>query len=384
MADVNYFLCIKEAQAGPYTWGQVKALLAEQSITPETLLWKEGMPDWQPLVTLLPAADGAAPTLPIDTRERVFTLWRRLGALVIDWLILSIGCHLLGFALFDFFCSLGSLGPWVGLGIAVMYFGVQNSVLCGGQTLGKRLLGIEVVDYEGHYISFAHSMVRYLLLGLPFFAMDPMIVGGIITTFPGLLSVTVMSFWIAAITYLFIFNVPSRQSFHDRIVDTYVVRTTTKGPIVPSPFWILHYVFLSGIALITVSFTVLAALLMHWGPISELLTMQKDLQDDGKVAYASFSSSESYSYSDKVSKKVSSLEVNAYLTNRPDSMDEAVRSVANTLLHKESDALMKKDVIRIQVSYGYDIGITSSTVSSWTFEHSPQDWQRIIASASNP
>jgi uncharacterized RDD family membrane protein YckC len=382
---MNYFLWINEAQTGPYPWAQIKALLAEKSITPETLFWKEGMTDWQPLSMLLDPGGAAAVPNPVDAQPRFFSgFWRRFGALVIDWIILFVAGHILGIAFFNFFSALGSSGLLVGLGLAVLYFGLQNSVLCGGQTPGKRLLGIEVVDAEGKSILPAHSVVRYLILGLPFFALNPAVLGPIFTTWMGLLLATVMSFWIGTITYLFLFNVPTRQTLHDRIVHTYVVRTRTKGAVTPSPFWPLHYALLALMGLGLLGMMTAAVLLMQWGPFPNLLAIQQAVQTDPHVEYASISMGKNWSFTDKGSQETDSLDVGAFWNGKPDDMDEAARSVAGTVLGKASpDEVAKQDVLLIRISYGYDIGIASASVSS-TFEHSPEEWRQIVANASPP
>ena len=63
--------------------------------------------------------------------------WRRVGALFIDTIILGIVGLGLGFALETQFVELGGWGRFVGFFIALVYFGVMNSSISGGQTFGK-------------------------------------------------------------------------------------------------------------------------------------------------------------------------------------------------------------------------------------------------------
>lgn len=47
-----YYLAINGAQQGPYNAEQVKSMLSSHIINPETLIWKEGMPNWAALSAL--------------------------------------------------------------------------------------------------------------------------------------------------------------------------------------------------------------------------------------------------------------------------------------------------------------------------------------------
>jgi uncharacterized RDD family membrane protein YckC len=380
---MNYFLWINDAQMGPYPWEQIKALLAEKSVTPETLFWKEGMTDWQPLSTLLdPVGSAAAPNATAAQPRKFSGFWRRFGALIVDMLILCIVGNILGLALFDFLSRLGSLGPLAGLGIALLYFGLQNSFLCGGQTLGKRLFGIEVVDAEGKWIVPAHSLVRYLILGVPFFALNPEVLGPF-SSWTTMIFGTLITFWIGTITYLFLFNVPSRQSLHDLVVHTYVVRTTTRGAVTPSPFWTWHYVLICLIGFALVGMMGAAALLLQWGPFASQVAIAEAVQADPRVEYVSTDVGENWTYGDSGTKQTNSLEVEAFWNGKPDDVNAAVRSVVAAVLNKAPDEVAKQDVVKIGISYGYNLGIASSSVSS-DFEHSPQEWRQIVANASAP
>jgi uncharacterized RDD family membrane protein YckC len=379
---MNFFLWIDEAQVGPYPWEQIKALLAEKSVTPETLFWKEGMTDWLPLSTLLGPESTAV--IPPEEEARIFCgFWRRAGALVIDWIILCIAGNILGVVFFDFLSRLGSLGPLLGMGIGLLYFGLQNSALCGGQTLGKRLLGIQVVDAEGKLISPSQSLVRYVVLYLPFFILNPAILGSIATTWTGLLLETALSLWFATIIYLFLFNVPSRQSLHDCIVQTYVVRTGTRGAVKPTPFWTWHYVLLCLIGFCLLGMAGGAVLLLQWAPIADQLSVVQAVQADPRVEYASSMAGTNWTFTEAGTKKTTSLEINAFWNGKPDNMDEAVRSIAAAALAKAPDEVAQQDVLKIAISHGYDLGFASGAASE-TFEHSPQEWRRIVADASPP
>jgi len=384
---MNYFLWIDGAQAGPYTWAQIKAMFAEKSISPETPFWQEGMAGWQPLSTIFdPASSGptGAPKPVVDLNPRLFGgFFRRLGAMVVDSIVLGLIGSLLGLAFFDALSTLGAVGPLLGLVIATCYFGFQNSALCGGQTLGKRIVGIQVVDVEGKSISPGRSIARYLAFGLPFFMGNPMLLGSSLASLPGLLLCGLVSFWLGTIAYLFVFNLPTRQSLHDLLVHTYVVRTKTRGAVTPSKLWLGHYAVLGLLGSLMLAMVCAGYLLIQWGPFPQLLAIQRTLQADPHVGYASVSAGKNYSFGNAAPRESSSLEVTVFWNGKPDNMDDAVRSVADTLISKAHDEVSKQDLVDIQVSYGYNIGIASSSVSS-SYSHSPEEWEKIVSDSSAP
>src|SRR5262245_3395670 len=108
---------------------------------------------------------------PLAAPERppIAGFWRRLAAFVVDGLILAVPAMLLGFALFNWAASLGQAGRLIGFVVALLYFGLLNSRLGGGQTLGKRLLGIRVTDRNGAPLSPLRAILRYLVLAVPYF-----------------------------------------------------------------------------------------------------------------------------------------------------------------------------------------------------------------------
>src|SRR5262245_42517816 len=95
--------------------------------------------------------------------------WRRLGAFFLDCLALGVLGGAIGFFLNDTFASLGPWGRLLGFLVALIYFGIFNSRISGGQTLGKRLLSVKVVAKDGTSLSVSKSFLRFLPLGVPWF-----------------------------------------------------------------------------------------------------------------------------------------------------------------------------------------------------------------------
>ncbi|GAB3347318.1 RDD family protein [Lysobacter tyrosinilyticus] len=87
--------------------------------------------------------------------------WRRLAAFAIDSVVLGVFGMIAGFAMFDTLAQLGPYGRLLGFAVALLYFGVLNSRIGGGQTLGKRALSIRAVTLDGQLMSVPRSLLRY-------------------------------------------------------------------------------------------------------------------------------------------------------------------------------------------------------------------------------
>jgi uncharacterized RDD family membrane protein YckC len=163
--------------------------------------------------------------------------WRRLGAFAIDLILLMIIGAVLGVLLFDPLARMGAYARLIGFAIALAYFGICNSRLTGGQTLGKQWLGVRVVDANGQPLSLPRSLLRYIVLGAPFFlsGIAPESQEGM-TSALGFLYALAVGGSALAIVYLYLFNRRTRQSLHDLVVGSYVVRA---APNVATPFPIL-------------------------------------------------------------------------------------------------------------------------------------------------
>ena len=60
---MHWYYSIDEKRQGPVTAGDLAALLSQGSVSRETLVWRDGLPDWVPLSTV--TAELGAPPLPV-------------------------------------------------------------------------------------------------------------------------------------------------------------------------------------------------------------------------------------------------------------------------------------------------------------------------------
>ncbi len=156
----------------------------------------------------------------------------RLAAFVIDVvLVVAIGV-LAGKLLAPMFAQLGSWARLVGYAVFVAYFGVLDHFK---GTLGKQWLRLEVRRADGSPQRLELTLLRAAILFLPFLCSgaNPGLVkwnSGVTTT-----EVAIVYALGGAMPLLWIFGGRSRQSVHDLVCQTYVVRSGASGPISVKP-----------------------------------------------------------------------------------------------------------------------------------------------------
>src|SRR5688572_4687565 len=105
---------------------------------------------------------------------------------------------------------MGGYGRLLGFAVALAYFGVMNSRIGGGQTLGKRLLGVRVVAGDGRTLSLPRSFLRYCVLGIPFFLNGAPFSAQVLFSWWGYLLPIIVFGGMFSILYLYVFNRPTR------------------------------------------------------------------------------------------------------------------------------------------------------------------------------
>jgi uncharacterized RDD family membrane protein YckC len=116
--------------------------------------------------------------------------WIRLGAALIDGIPLAI----ISFAITK---GVGTAGNIIGIVIALAYYSYFEGS-GSGQTIGKKLVGIRVIDFEGRgSIGFVRAGARYLMS----------IVSGVVIV----------------IGYLWMLWDDEKQTWHDKVANSVVV-----------------------------------------------------------------------------------------------------------------------------------------------------------------
>lgn len=299
--------------------------------------------------------------------------WRRLGAFLIDVFSLGILGLFLGLFFSQQFVELGGWGRAVGFPIAAIYFAILNSRIGGGQTLGKRFLKIQVVDKIGKQISLFKSTLRYAIIGIPYFLNGALIPESVLSSIGlFLLSLLVFGFGLSII-YLFVFNRNTRQSLHDIIVGTYVVRKNIESTVTIKPVWSVHYAICGIIMLLALLAPMYLGQLSRNDFFSEILKTREQIQNVPQVIYATLQDGQStFTPAGDESKTTTYLSTQVLIKDQNIEDENLASKIANVIwdTHKEAT---KRDVIYVTITYGYDIGI-ASTWKSRSFSFTPEYW----------
>lgn len=303
----------------------------------------------------------------------ISNFWRRIGALFIDALILGIAGLILGLFLESTFVQIGAWGQLIGFSISLIYFGVMNSSVSGGQTIGKKILNIRVVDSNNAQISPGKSVFRYIILGVPFYLNGVHLTNEAMQSFilyP--LSLIIFGGFLS-ILYLYIFNRITRQSLHDLIVGTYVVNADVEKQEI-GKVWKFHFIIVAMLFLLAAIIPAFTTPLAQTEPFKGMLTVQSALSSDPDVTYATISSgSTTYSSTNKGTGTVTYVNSQVFLKTDIVKDTELARRLAAIVIANYPEAL-QKDTIQITLTYGFDIGIASRW-SNHTYSFNPDEFQ---------
>lgn len=305
--------------------------------------------------------------------RRICGFWRRVVAFAADMALLTVLGWGLGALAFDLFASLGGWGRLVGYGIALLYFGILNSSVAGGQTVGKRLAHIRVVNHHDDSVAPVLACIRWLILGLPLlFGPAALPRDGVIAPGGPLLNVLVFGLG-GAILYLYLFNGETRQSLHDLVVGTYVVRDTATAELevgsTPKP-----HVLVAGawVGLVFLLSPALPASLTQREQVPELAALEQRLEAMVPIQTARLKRL------DTSEAGVWGSEIRADIRVAGPEKHERVAYEAASMIFEQYDAAADLDVVDVQVTYSYDIGIARGSRTS-TWRRTAEGWAEAFA-----
>jgi len=312
-------------------------------------------------------AIGVDEELPEPT-STIAGFWRRVLAFVIDMIPFAAAGVILGLFFFD---QLANLGPWgrlIGFTLTLAYFGILDSRVGHGQTLGKRLMRVRVVDRNGELIGVPKAMARYAVLAAPSYLNQLMLpVSAIQGPITYILSIILFGLGGASI-YLFIFNRRTRQSTHDLAVGSFVTSAESHGAVEGS-IGRVHLVVV-GVWLALSTVAIFASGLLAAKLPSGLFRAVEAVQATGEVHTASIFIGKNWDSSGEVTEYVA---VNAFL-RRPTSDPTATAEELALLVLKEFPEAHDVDVLDVKLTRGYDLGFASAW--KYTGEYrSPEEWQ---------
>ena len=309
--------------------------------------------------------------MPDNNTKWIASLWRRFGAFFIDSLLLGVAGFILGWFFGGTFAQLDGWGRLVGFGIALVYFGVMDSSICNGQSIGKKALKVRVVDTDSETMAPWRSMLRYMVLAIPF------ALNGAHFSYQSIhslliypLSVVIFG-GILSILYLFVFNRVTRQSLHDLAVGSYVVNADAENQKVGA-VWRVHLIIVALLFVITAILPAFTGKLAQSGLFKGLLAAQSALSREPGISYCTINSGTTTSISSNSgSRHTTYVGVKAFLSADNINDRKLARHLADIVLQTFPDA-GKKDAVEITLIHGYDIGIWSRWYSH-TYDFNPAE-----------
>ncbi len=154
------------------------------------------------------------------------TLFPRVGAFIIDGLIVIGVGFFLGLILSEYFVKLQHHGVWVGFIVTTIYLTLGNSILMDGKTFGKQFLSLQTVGIDGSVLLVSRAFFRTLILTAPFFLFNYLSAMSWIPDWLSTLMGNVLGILVIAFVYFYLVNQNSRQTVHDLICKTLVVSDT--------------------------------------------------------------------------------------------------------------------------------------------------------------
>jgi uncharacterized RDD family membrane protein YckC len=299
---------------------------------------------------------------------------------MVDALLLGIVGHAIGTAFFE---RLSQLGPWgrlVGFSIGLVYFACFDSRIASGQSIGKRLLKIRVIDSKGNAISFNKALLRSTIFLVPCFLY------GLRTPeaqTPWIMSVAefFVVYWIGGSTlYCIMFNRPARQGLHDLAVGTYVTSTSETNPVRAGSIAITHWAILA-ILLIgaTLGAETLNDTIEKRPPFPQLREDARLIEQLSCVQRARVKDVHRYASINK--SKKGDLILDIILQSKPASPSGFADDAAKMVLQHDQSA-ENCDRLIVRLYQGYDIGIAQA----WRhqeFTYTPADWSQQMRDSSS-
>lgn len=290
-----------------------------------------------------------------EDRLVIAGFWRRIIAFSIDTLILFLIGMVIGALFQSSLSGMGAPARLIGFVIALAYFGVFNSHIGDGQTPGKRWLDICVVDARGEPLLLPRSLARYAVLGVPYFLNHVSLSSSAWPVLGAVVTLLVFGGGFA-IAYLYVFNRKTRQSLHDLVVGSFVVRVESEGNEANfPPVWRGHWVVISVFALFALGTPIAVWRLGNADFLVGVFSMYETVQAQPHVMNAVVNRDTTF-----LSGGARTHELSASIRLDEPMTDDAdyARNIARIMAERDPN-LPQEDVLMVVLSYGYDIGIAS-------------------------
>jgi len=289
-------------------------------------------------------------------RTKSWIQMRRLGAIVVDGLGLMFLGLFLGLFLDNYFIAMGTWGTLLGILISGAYFGIFDSACFRGQTLGKKLMKIQLQTVSQNYATPLRATMRFLILGVPYF------LGAIFLRELGAgfwaQYTLLLIFWIfaLALAYLFVFNRNTHQTVHDIVTGTCVVPVTVSDPV-DSGVWRGHWMILFVLTIVFLGVSLFITSQFENAVLDKIVVLQEKIEAEPEIVYSRIRAGLDEN-STSLAWVAVEIFVNEKVSDEASLKQRIDASVRQVFLQDGHDFN-----IQVVMHYGYDIGIASKKIS---------------------
>ncbi len=265
--------------------------------------------------------------------------------------------------------GLGPAGRLIGFLVGFLYFAIPESSFGHGQSIGKRVLKLQVVDVDGNPISIERSAIRYTI-----FAALWLLIGMALPV-SRMLWPVVSPFGLAvfglgaASVYLMVFNRNTRQGIHDLAAGCYVVQAGKHGIVTAHAIWKLHWVVAGVILALAAVVGILGQRQARRPPFAQLRDDSRQVAELPGVQSASIRRISTY----RSGVKAISLLAEVRCTVSIADEEALANQVADSILTTDP-AIQQYATVRVILIRGFDIGIAHDWFSQ-TYTDSPAGWK---------
>jgi len=296
-------------------------------------------------------------------------LGRRILAFIVDTILLGVIGAVAGALLHAQFAAMGPWGRLVGFVVTLLYFGLLQSHLRGGQSLGMHLLGVRVVTRTGEPLGMPAAFIRAGIFCLAYFLNGAVIDSGQAWVDTAVFILVVSLTF--AVYYLLLFNRRTGQSLHDLAVGAYVV-SAGPGKILPAStqIWRGHGAVIGAAVLcVCVGTTMFFKHTPLGDKLAGMLSLQQTIGRMPGVDRVGVSLQTIKSKDRETHRLIVSAVVDA-ATPEPQLL---ARRIALAALEHYADAGKQDHVVVVLLS-GYDIAIASS-MQVTNYAYTPEEWR---------
>jgi uncharacterized RDD family membrane protein YckC len=257
--------------------------------------------------------------------------------------------------------QIGGYAGLIGFLIGLLYFGTLNSYLGKGQTVGKKLFKLKVVDTNNQCLSLPKSMLRSIILLTPFFANFLFFVPGV-NNLPNINSLVIFVSSIFAalgtsIFYLYIFNRTTRQSLHDLAVSSFVVKKNNEIGLNSLKTGRIHYIITILLIIVSlISTAVVPSFLIKTlgGDVEKMSSLYSSLNKLPSIYQSKVVTNRHYDSAGQTN----FLFITLYSTEDLKDAEALTDTAARTVMEIYPEA-SKQDFILFKVFNGFDLGFVN-------------------------